>query len=83
MNYHGYLSTHVATILALHSARRTPRQIAEVLYAGGARAGDSDHIASIAQMVAYVLRGSAKRHMLSSTTRQRSPRPCSPSAGPG
>ena len=57
MSYYGYLSPYVATILALHGEGRTPREIATVLYAGGARAGtEFDHIGSIAQMAAYVLR---------------------------
>jgi hypothetical protein len=56
MSYHGYLSAHIDTILALHGEGRTPREIATVLYAAGARAGGNDHIASIAQMAAYVLR---------------------------
>ena len=56
MSYTGYLSPHIETIRALHGKGKTAREIAAVLYATGARSGTYDHIASIAQMAAYVLR---------------------------
>ena len=64
MNYHGYLSPHVDTIVALHGDGRTPREIAVAIYAQGARADTSEprcrmrrdhHIANLATMVSYVL----------------------------
>jgi hypothetical protein len=56
MNYTGYLRAHVETIRALHGEGKTPREIATVLYADGARSGtEFDQIAGIAQMAAYVL----------------------------
>jgi hypothetical protein len=65
-SYSGYLTAYVPQIRELHGTGATVRQIAEAIFAAGARAQTSEpiqldmsrdhHVANLALMVLYVLR---------------------------